>query len=230
MRHCPNCGSEFQDWVVKCLDCGFNLNDTTARTKHDEEAESETDQLQALEVDDGEATVEDFVDEIIADEDFVDPDALDDYGEKVEISPRANLVSVVQSPSTEEIKRAALALRTAGIKIYLLKKAGVFKHFYVMMVESADSEKAEQILKETDNGSLVPIDPAAEDPELKDAPVINLDEEEQNKPALNPVSEEDEKMTCPGCQSADLEVKSSLFSTQLKLKCRDCGYQWKVKG
>lgn len=235
MRHCPKCGGEYQDWVKACLDCASPLEDGPAADTS-EENEYAGEAINDLQPDEGAdrstENLEDCVDEVIESEDFVNPEAVDDYGEKVEVVPRAQLVSVLQSIPEETVKKASAVLRGAGIKIYLLKKPGVFSHFYVLMVETPDSEKALQILKETDNGYLVPIDPGVEDPELKDAPVINLDELEKSKkgtPKLSDDEEEAEKLICPICDSENIEVKSSFFSSKTKLKCRNCSHQWQIE-
>ena len=279
MRRCSKCGSEFQDWVTDCLDCGNALSgnkklaeangqtespvkdtiipdkvrilkpgqpveaesqvtaDTDREPEEDDEYEDEEEETDdgELEAWDGdnleEDSLDDYVDEVIQDSDFVNPDAEDDYGEKIEVNPRANLVSVFQSGSDDAIKKAAVALNNADIKLYLLKKSGVFNYFYILMVETGDEEKANQILEETDGGNLEPVDPNVEDPELKDAPVINLDEIQAR--AKNPTREaeaagkvEDVPVNCPVCQSKNIETKHSFFSAKTRLKCRDCNNTW----
>jgi hypothetical protein len=276
MRRCFTCGSEFQDWVTNCLDCGNALKDnedraeaievkkltveepegpdrvkvmrpghpaeTEANAKTDmkqetEEEETVEDELELPDEDDEqEDNLADYVDEVLQDSDFVNPDALDDYGEKIEVNPRANLVSVVQSDSEDTIKKAAVVLSNSGIKLYLLKKAGVLNFYYVLMVEVPDEEKANRILEETDSGNLEPVDPNVEDPELKGAPVINLDEIEaqaktktvQRKP--EPAGkEEDTPLVCPNCYSKNIEAKHSFFSSKTKLRCRACKNTWTLE-
>jgi hypothetical protein len=234
MRYCPICRSEYQDWVKACLDCASPLKDGPAPLAAAQEAEfgegaAITSQSPGEEPYETEDKVEDYVDEVIETADFLNPSGEDEYGEPVEDVPRAQLISVLQSIPEETVKKASVVLHGAGIKIYLLKKAGVFSHFYVLMVETADSEKALQILKETDNGDLVPLEPGVEDPELKDAPVINLDLEEAKKGSSKQIDEGDaEVVICPVCDSSDIQFKSAFFSSKVKLKCRACGHGWQA--
>jgi hypothetical protein len=232
MRHCPQCGSEFQGWVINCVDCGTRLVEGPVQTPEDV---SEDDQSENVQPADGDAEsvekIEDFVDEVLNPDDFINPDARDDYGQPVNVTPRANLVSVVQNPAKEVIARSASALADENIRTYLLKKTGVFDYFYVLMVEEKDFEKATQILEDTQYGTLIPIDPEVEDPELKGAPVINLDEkiDADKSQEVEPDQDQDRAVVCPLCQSARIEVKTAFFSSRIKLKCRICGNSWESK-
>jgi hypothetical protein len=236
MRHCPKCRSEYQDWVKACLDCASPLvdgppstGDETASAEEVGDGDERTDQ-QGEEQSESEDKVEDHVDEVIESEDFLAPESTDEYAEPSIEVPRAELTSVFSGRTAEGVKRVGDVLYEAGIKTYLLKKSGLLDYFYVIMVEAAESEKAAQILKETDNGTLEPLEPGVEDPELKDAPIINLDEEEEKAKKSQPVpDEEDAPVICAMCDSSDIEVKTSFFSSKTKLKCRGCGHQWGVE-
>lgn len=250
MKHCPHCGSEYQDWVKACLDCASQLKEGPAPEDFNQEGAPQVEDVQSkeetkenqpddlLHFDDPYETDDDidqYVDEVIEPEDEQDPDDYaEDFEEKpeAEADPGSKIVSVLQSHSAKAVKKGAGVLRSSGIKVYLMKKSGVFKFFYVVMVEAADFEKARQILKETNNGDLVPIEPGVEDPELKDAPVINLDEEEAKAKSAQPKAaderEEEDVVICPGCNSKDIDYKTSIFSSKTKLKCRTCGYDWRM--
>jgi hypothetical protein len=276
MRRCSTCGSEFQDWVTTCLDCGNALKNNqdraeaieikelpvedpevpdrvkvmrpgqpaeteakakTNRKQQTEEEETVEDELELPgEIDEQDDSLADYVDEVVQDSDFVNPDALDDYGEKIEVNPRANLASVVQSEFEDTIKKAAVVLSNSGIKLYMLKKAGVLNFYYVLMVEIQDEEKANRILEETDGGNLEPSDPDVEDPELKGAPVINLDEIEAQAKAKTVLrkpepagKDEDTPLVCPNCDSKNIEAKHSFFSSKTKLRCRACKNTWTLE-
>jgi hypothetical protein len=250
MKHCPNCGSEYQDWVKACLDCASQLEEGPAPEDFDEGDTPAVENVQPAEEthdppkhdllnfddpDEADDDIDQYVDEVIESEDEPDPDPYaEDFEEnpEVEEDPGAKIISVLQSQTTQAVKKGSKVLHLAGIKVYLLKKNGIFGLFYVMMVEAADFEKAQQILKETRNGNYIPIDPGVEDPELKGAPVINLDEKEAEAEKIQPEDEgedeEEEVVLCPACNSRDIDYKTSIFSSKAKLKCRTCGYDWRM--
>jgi hypothetical protein len=96
----------------------------------------------------------------------------------------------------------------------------------VVMVETTEAERATKLLEDTQNGTLEPIEEGVEDPELKDAPLINLDEEEAKKAKAKPELEESDPVVCPMCDSHDIELKTAFFSTKAKLRCGGCGHKW----
>jgi len=122
MRHCPNCGSEYQDWVKACLDCASPLEEGPAILQRedpisDDRIDPGQEPIGPSEEagpDKSAEDVEDYVDEVIEPEDFLTPQPLDEYAEPEEIVPRAELISVLDCFAVETVKKEAAVFLTSS--------------------------------------------------------------------------------------------------------------------
>jgi len=264
IRHCPHCGSEYQDWVGKCLDCGALLEAGPAPAG------------------DMEANPEDIEEEI----ETADLDKAEGKS-KAPINPNYKgkliLVAAFKINPNVNIKELVSGLE-ADIKENLLNEEGIrvyhnrteylnidFLEFYV------EEEQADQAIK-----ILADYDRAQTEEKQKDSPKDTKPNAERastsqakntatpelikdklaaesglgDRPGPNPgeplavtnsalpqnhisrplpvlhneskQTEEDKIVSCPMCSSTDLEVRSSIFSSKINLKCRRCGSKWQA--
>jgi hypothetical protein len=235
MRHCPDCGSEFQDWLKQCLDCGADLKDGPAPEKADETAKSPYEEMEEWVEEPGEqasAGGENLSDLEIDPEEVLTPKSEYEIEGDENDFPYKDLVSVDISPNKTDIYEKMIYLRDAGLEAYLFSKQYFWSASFELLVHSEQAEKASQLLESFKPASLIEIEAenTEENPTVSND--LKIPEPSAELPLLFKNIPEDEEakkdrvIKCTICGSQDLEYKTSLFSSKVKLKCRNCGNKW----
>jgi hypothetical protein len=251
---CPKCGSEYQSWAKKCLDCGSFLK--AGASQGDSEDNAAAENVEKKEPGSKVPINVSYKGKLI-------PVAVFNINHDVDIK---DLVTGMEA----DIKKNLL--NAEGIRVYQNKTTYYSREFLEFYVETEQAAEAKKILADYDqlqteekaksgsesptatgettrdleeNTSPEPLgnQPSIE-PGLREIPGNNPGEPLKviksalpQNPTAHPLPlkyeetheiEEEKKVKCLNCNSTDLEVHSALFSNQITLKCRQCGSKQKA--
>jgi|WetSurMetagenome_2_1015567.scaffolds.fasta_scaffold210019_2 hypothetical protein len=134
-RYCPKCGTEFQGWVEKCLDCNAPLVDTKPEMVLEPEGTSKPETI-------------DIGDETYTSEPLV---KVAEYEDAVTAQFNKDVLE------SEGIKSMVFDGNSAGSWVGIRPKMPVS-----LIVRQADAEKAQEILNSIDESEPITIVPDAE--------------------------------------------------------------------